>query len=71
MTTSAYCLLAFINVYKRRYDLALGQIDRPLEINLNDVDSYQTRGNILVRAGRATEALPWLEAHSVLTTATR
>ena len=62
MTTSAYRLLAFINMYKRRYDLALGQIDRALEINPSDVDSYQTRGNILVWAGRATEALPWLES---------
>jgi class 3 adenylate cyclase/TolB-like protein/Flp pilus assembly protein TadD len=62
VTTSAYRLLAFINMYKRRYDLALGQIDRALEINPSDVDSYQTRGNILVWAGRATEALPWLES---------
>jgi adenylate cyclase len=60
-TTSAYRLLAFINMYKRRYDLALGQIDRALEINPSDLDSYQTRGNILVWAGRAAEALPWVE----------
>src|SRR5271169_6644376 len=31
-TTSAYRLLAIINMYKRRYDLALGQIDRAFEI---------------------------------------
>src|SRR5207245_3679554 len=60
-TTSAYRLLARINRYKRRYDLALGQIDRALEINPSDVDSYHTRGNILVWAGRAAEGLPWLE----------
>jgi TolB-like protein/class 3 adenylate cyclase/Flp pilus assembly protein TadD len=60
-TTDAYRLLAFINMYKRRYDLALGQIDRALEINPSDVDSYHTRGNILVWAGRSAEALPWLE----------
>jgi adenylate cyclase len=60
-TTSAYRLLALINMYKRRYDLALGQIDRALEINPSDVDSYQARGNVLVWAGRAAEALPWLE----------
>ena len=61
MTTSAYRLLAIINMYKRRYDLALGQIDHALEINPSDVDSYQARGNVLVWAGRAAEALPWLE----------
>jgi adenylate cyclase len=59
--TSAYRLLAMINLYKRRYDLALGQVDRALEINPSDVDSYQVRGNILVWAGRAAEGLPWLE----------
>jgi class 3 adenylate cyclase/TolB-like protein/Flp pilus assembly protein TadD len=60
-TTSAYRLLAFINMYKRRYDLALGQIDRALEINPSDADSYQMRGTVLVWSGRAAEALPWLE----------
>jgi adenylate cyclase len=60
-TTSAYRLLSIISMYKRRYDLALGQIDRALEINPSDVDSYQARGNVLVWAGRAAEALPWLE----------
>jgi adenylate cyclase len=61
-TTSAYRLLARINLYKRRYDLALGQIDRALEINPSDVDNYQARGNLLVWAGRAAEGLPWLES---------
>jgi tetratricopeptide (TPR) repeat protein len=56
-----YRLLAIINMYKRRYDLALGQIDRALEVNPSDVDSYQARGSILVWAGRSGEALPWLE----------
>jgi len=60
-TSSAYRLLAMVNQYRRRYDLALGQIDRALEINPSDVDSYQVRGNVLVWAGRAAEALPWLE----------
>src|SRR5215469_5568290 len=55
-TTSAYRLLGSINNYKRRYDLALGQIDRALEINPGDADSYQARGNVLVWAGRAAEA---------------
>jgi tetratricopeptide (TPR) repeat protein len=60
-TTSAYRLLAIINMYKRRYDLALGQIDRALEINPSDADIYGQRGIILVWAGRIEEALPWLE----------
>jgi adenylate cyclase len=61
-TTSAYRVLAFVNMYKRRYDLALGQIDRALEINPSDADIYQMRGTVLVWSGRAAEALPWLES---------
>jgi adenylate cyclase len=60
-TTNAYRLLARINRYRKRYDLALGQIDRALEINPNDDGSYLTRGNVLVWAGRAGEAVTWLE----------
>jgi adenylate cyclase len=60
-TTSAYRLLAAIDMRRHRYDLALSQIDHALEINPSDVHNYQTRGNILVWAGRATEGLPWLE----------
>jgi adenylate cyclase len=60
-TTSAYRLLAIINMYKRRYDLAMGQIDHALEINPNEADSYQVRGTVLVWAGKAAEGLPWLE----------
>jgi adenylate cyclase len=60
-TTSAYRLLAIINMYKRRYDLALAQIDRALEINPSDAEIYSQRGIILVWAGRAAEAVPWLE----------
>jgi adenylate cyclase len=60
-TTSAYRLLAIINMYKRRSDLAMGQIDHALEINPNEADSYQIRGTVLVWAGKAAEGLPWLE----------
>jgi adenylate cyclase len=60
-TTSAYRLLSNVNMYRRRYDLALGQIDRALEINPSDAESYFQRGNILVWAGRTAEAMPWLE----------
>jgi adenylate cyclase len=60
-TTSAYRLLARVNNYRKRYDLALGQIDRALEINPNDAGSYAYRGNILVFAGKSADAVPWLE----------
>jgi adenylate cyclase len=60
-STTAYRLLAEVHLARRRFDLALGQIDRALEINPSDAESFSMRGNILVWAGRAAEALPWLQ----------
>jgi adenylate cyclase len=60
-STTAYRLLAEVHLARRRFDLALGQIDRALEINPSDAESFSMRGNILVWAGRAAEALPWFE----------
>jgi TolB-like protein len=60
-STTAYRLLAEVHLATQRFDLALGQIDRALEINPSDAESLLMRGDILVFAGRAAEALPWLE----------
>jgi TolB-like protein/lipoprotein NlpI len=60
-TTRAYRLLADIDLFRKRYDLALGKLDRALEINPSDADNYAHRGSISVWAGRAAEGLPWLE----------
>jgi adenylate cyclase len=61
-TTSAHRLPAATHLYRGHHDLALGQIDRALEINPSDAESYAYRGYILVYAGKSGEALPWLEA---------
>jgi adenylate cyclase len=60
-TTRAYRVLSLINIVRKRYDLALEQSDRALEINPSDADNYAYRGAVLMWAGRAAEALPWLE----------
>jgi len=60
-STTAYRLLAEVHLERRRFELALGQIDRALEINPSDAESFVKRGEILVWAGRAAEALTWLE----------
>jgi adenylate cyclase len=60
-TTRAYRVLSMINLYRKRYNLALAQIDRAFEINPSDADNYAYRGAILAWAGRPAEALPWLE----------
>jgi len=60
-TTRAYRVLSNIDLFSKRYDLALEQTDRALEINPSDADNYAQRGSILVWAGRSEEGLPWLE----------
>jgi adenylate cyclase len=60
-TTRAYHVLADIHLFRKRYDLALAQIDRALAFNPSDAGNYVQRGTMLVWAGRAAEALPWLE----------
>jgi class 3 adenylate cyclase/TolB-like protein len=60
-TTRAYNVLAQIQLYRKHYDLALAQVDRALEINPSDAESYRDRGAYLVFAGKAAEGLPWLE----------
>ena len=60
-TTAASRVLAGIDLFRKHYDLALGQLDRALEINPNDVETYAERGSTLVFAGRPTEALIWLQ----------
>jgi TolB-like protein/Tfp pilus assembly protein PilF len=61
-TTRAYNVLAQIQLYRKHYDLALAQVDRALEINPSDAESYRDRGAYLVFAGRAAEGLTWLES---------
>jgi len=60
-STDAYRLLAEVDLARGHFDLALAQTERALEINSSDAESYATRGNILVWAGRAAEASPWFE----------
>ena len=60
-TTRAYRLLSNLHLFRKRFDLALAQIDRALEANPSDANNYAARGGILVWAGKAAEALPWLE----------
>jgi adenylate cyclase len=60
-TTRAYHVLSAVHLFRKRYDLALAQIDRALGFNPSDADNYVQRGTMLVWAGRAGEALQWLE----------
>ena len=46
-----------INMYRRRYDLALGQIDRALEINPSDAESYHIAGKYFGVGGQSRRGL--------------
>jgi len=59
--STAYQLLADVHLNRGEFDLALGQIDRALQINPSDAESFAIRGAILAWAGRSAEALPWVE----------
>ena len=61
-STTAHRLLAQIYSVKGRFDLALDETERAIEINPNDAESVGARAEMLVWAGNATEALPWLQA---------
>jgi len=60
-TIRAYHVLSAIHLFRKRHDLALAQVDRALGFNPSDADNYVQRGTMLIWAGRAAEALPWLE----------
>jgi tetratricopeptide (TPR) repeat protein len=60
-STTARRLLAEVDMMKGRFDLALDETRRAIEINPNDAESVVTQAETLLWAGRATEALPWLQ----------
>jgi class 3 adenylate cyclase/TolB-like protein/Tfp pilus assembly protein PilF len=60
-STAAYRLLAEVDLQRRRFDLALGQNDRALEINPSEAETLAQRGYFLIFAGRAAESLPWIK----------
>jgi TolB-like protein/Flp pilus assembly protein TadD len=60
-STTARRLLAEVDMMKGRFDLALDETRRAIEINPNDAESVVTQAETLLWAGRAAEALPWLQ----------
>jgi adenylate cyclase len=60
-STRAHRLLAEVDMMKGRFDLALDETRRAIEINPNDAESVVTQAVTLVWAGKATEALPWFQ----------
>lgn len=59
--TTAHRLLANVDMIKGRFDLALDDARRAIEINPNDAESVAARAETLLWAGRASEALPWFQ----------
>ncbi len=57
----AYGLLGFIYLIRNEYDLASHALERAMELNPNDWDSFSILGSVLLYSGRADEAVKTLE----------
>ena len=57
---SAHYVLGFIYHFSGRYDEAIAEGERAVELNPNGADALAFLGNILNRAGRPEEAIPAL-----------
>jgi TolB-like protein/class 3 adenylate cyclase/cytochrome c-type biogenesis protein CcmH/NrfG len=60
-SAAARRLLAHIYMTTGRFDLAIDETKHAIEINPNDPESMVARGEMLLWAGRAGDALPWLQ----------
>jgi adenylate cyclase len=58
---AAHHLLARIFAARAQYELALSELERALELNPNDADSYEARGWIMLWSGRTDEAIDSLK----------
>jgi TolB-like protein/Tfp pilus assembly protein PilF len=59
---AAHGLLASAYIYQNRYDLALAEVERALELNPNAWESHSDRGWVLLTSGRTTESIEEFEA---------
>jgi adenylate cyclase len=59
--SDAHALLGFVYTLFERYDLAIDQLDRALELNPNDASAYRTRGQVMLWSGRVDDAIASLE----------
>ena len=58
---AAHGLLGTVYLYRTQYDLAVGELDRAIELNPNDANSYISRGRVMLGSGRTDEAVQALE----------
>jgi adenylate cyclase len=57
----AYALLGIVYTFMERYDLAINQLNRAIEINPNDASSLSYRGQVMLWSGRVDDAIHSLE----------
>lgn len=57
----AYALLGNVYTHFKRYDFAIKQLNRAIELNPNDASSYNTRGEVLLWSGKVDDAIESLE----------
>jgi len=57
----AYALLGFVYTFSERYDLAINQLNRAIELNPNDASSLRSRGQLMLWLGRIDDTIQSLE----------
>jgi adenylate cyclase len=60
-SAAAHRLLGQLYLPQRQYDLARRELERALELNPNDADSYADLGQVMLFAGRSEEAIQSFE----------
>ncbi len=59
--SDAHALLGFVYSFFERYDLAVHQLNRAIELNPNDASAYRTRGQVMLWSGNVDDAIESLE----------
>ncbi|MHC4271987.1 MAG: tetratricopeptide repeat protein [Planctomycetota bacterium] len=57
----AYALIGFVHIYLERYDLAISQLNRAIDLNPSDASALRNRGQVMLWSGSVDEAIHSLE----------
>jgi adenylate cyclase len=59
---AAYCVLANVYAMKKQYDKAIAECERAVSLDPNSAENIMRSGMVLNWAGRAEEAIPYLQS---------
>jgi adenylate cyclase len=58
-SAAAHATLGYVYMRKGEYDLAIGELQRAVELNPNDWRTYRSMAPVMLYSGRTEEALEW------------